>query len=244
VRIRARFSHSGNRTAPLSVTFIMRPLFPSFAGMLLGLLFGASSALSQPFSFGMKGGLPTTDFLNTAQSGSFNFASNTNRYIVGPTVELKLPFGLGIEADVLYRHFSYTGSGFINGTGGILQSTSTTSNAWEFPLLVKYRLPSKLVHPFVDGGVAWDTLSGLTQAVTNTLAGVVTSKSSTGNPAELSNTTSRGFVLGAGISVRALVLHISPEVRYTRWGARHFLDPNGLLSSNQNQAEFLLGITF
>jgi len=219
----------------LGVTIIMRPLFL--------LLLAAASAFSQPFSFGLRGGLPMTDFLSTAQSGHFSFASNTNRYIVGPTAELKLPFGFGLEADVLYRHFSYTGSGSISGITTTILNTNTTSSAWEFPLLVKYRLPAKIVHPYVDGGVAWDTLSGLTQAVTSTVASI-TSKSSTGNPPELSNSTSRGFVLGAGISVKALVIHISPEVRYTRWGAKHFLDPNGLLSSNQNQAEFLLGITF
>ena len=35
-----------------------------------------------------------------------------------------------------------------------------------------------------------------------------------------------------------------PEIRYTRWGAQHFFDVNGLLHSNVNQGEFLLGITF
>ena len=184
-----------------------------------------------------------TDFLSTAQTGNFNYASNTNRYIIGPTAELHLPFGLGVEFDVLYRHFSYSGSGIIPGTGGIFQTTSTTSNAWEFPLLVKYRLPGKIIHPYVDGGVAWDTLSGVSQAVTKTVANVTT-KNSTGNPVELGNTTTRGFVLGAGISVKALLIRVSPEIRYTRWGAQHFLDPNGGLSSNQNQAEFLVGITF
>jgi opacity protein-like surface antigen len=217
----------------------MRPLFL----LLFGLLFGAAPAFSQPFSFGLKGGLPMTDFLNAAQSGigQLTFTSTTNRYIVGPTAELRLPFGLGVEVDALYRHFNYAESGNISHT---LINANTTSSAWEFPLLVKYRLPGKIIHPYVDGGVAWDTLSGLTQAVTQLTTGVGTSKSSTGNPPELINSTSRGFVLGAGISVKALLIRISPEVRYTRWGARHFLDPNGGLSSNQNQAEFLLGITF
>jgi opacity protein-like surface antigen len=218
----------------------MRALFLSLPGMLLG----AAAAFSQPFSFGLKGGLPMTDFLNTAQSSisSLSFTSATNRYIVGPTAELRLPFGLGVEVDALYRHFNYAESGTIKGAATVLNAT-TTGNAWEFPLLVKYRFPGKIIRPYVVGGVAWDTLSGLTQAVTLT-TGSGASKSNTSNPTELSNSTSRGFVLGAGISVKALVIHISPEVRYTRWGAQHFLDPNGGLSSNQNQAEFLLGITF
>jgi len=210
---------------------------------MVGLL-GAATAFSQPFSFGVRGGLPMTDFLSATQSGNFSFTSNTNRYIVGPTAELRLPFGLGVEVDALYRRFSYNGTGVIAGTGGVVQTTSTSSGAWEFPLLLKYRLKAPIIHPYIDGGVAWDTLSGLTQAVTNTLAGHPTSTSSTSNPAELTNNTTTGFVLGAGVSVKVLLIRISPEIRYTRWGAKHFLDPNGGLSSNQNQAEFLVGITF
>jgi len=51
-------------------------------------------------------------------------------------------------------------------------------------------------------------------------------------------------VMGVGLDIKALLIHVSPEVRYTRWGAQHFVDPNGLLHSNLNQAEFLVGITF
>jgi opacity protein-like surface antigen len=81
--------------------------------------------------------------------------------------------------------------------------------------------------------------------VTNTLipAGI-TSTTTTSNPPELHKKTTTGFVVGAGLDVHVLVIHISPEVRYTRWGAQHFLSPNGGLQSNQNQAEFLVGITF
>jgi hypothetical protein len=67
---------------------------------------------------------------------------------------------------------------------------------------------------------------------------------STGSISELSSDTSRGFVIGGGIDAKFLVIHISPEIRYTHWGSAHFVDPAGLISSKQNQAEFLLGITF
>ena len=63
-------------------------------------------------------------------------------------------------------------------------------------------------------------------------------------PSNCTTDTTRGFVLGAGVDVKVLLIHISPEVRFTRWGAKHFIDPNGLLNSKQNQAEFLVGITF
>jgi opacity protein-like surface antigen len=205
------------------------------------LLFGAVSAWAQLFSYGVKAGVPLTQFLDAAKSQQFAFNSTTNRYIVGPTAELHLPLGLGIEFDILYRHFGYDGSGTL---AGIVTSSSATGNAWEFPLLAKYRFPTKVVHPYVDAGVAWDKLSGLTQAITSIVAPNRTATTSTSDPAQLNATATRGFVMGAGLSVKVLVIHLSPEVRFTRWGAQHFIDPNGLLHSNLSQGEFLLGITF
>jgi opacity protein-like surface antigen len=211
----------------------MRPLFL--------LLFGAVSAFAQPFSFGVKAGVPLNGFLDAAESQHFAFNTTTNRYIIGPTAELHLPLNLGIEFDVLYRHFDYNGSGVDN---LVATNSQTTGNAWEFPLLAKYRFPMKIVHPYVDAGVAWDTLSGLTQDITNTVSPNHTTTTTTSNPAELKNSTTRGFVMGAGLDVKLLRVHLLPEIRFTRWGAQHFIDPNGLLHSNLNQGEFLLGITF
>ena len=220
-------------------THFMRPL--------LLLLLAAAPASSQLFSFGLKGGVPLTDFVNAASgdtpSGFLYFATHTDRYIVGPTAELRLPFGLGIEVDVLYRHFNYQET--MQGVD-VLTSSSTTGNAWEFPLLGKYRfLRTKVVRPYIDAGVAFDTLQGLTQTVKNTLAsGNTSTTSSTGSPSQLLNNTTRGYVFGGGLDFKFLILHIQPEIRYTRWGAEHFFDPSGLLHSNENQGEFLLGVTF
>jgi len=196
-------------------------------------LLGAVAACSQPFSAGVKIGVPLTDFISTVTNVS---SSVPNRFIGGVTGELRLPFGLGVEVDILYRrlHYQYTAK---NPLGG-LTIDRTTANAWEFPLLVKYRFPMKLARPYVDAGVAFDTLSGLTDTVTETLvpsAGV--------NASALQNNSTKGFVMGAGVDIHALVIHLSPEIRYTRWGAQHF-NLSGVLGSNQNQAEFLLGITF
>jgi opacity protein-like surface antigen len=200
------------------------------------LLLYSAAAFAQPFSFGIKGGLPMTDFVDAASNQNFKSSAYTNRYIIGPTAELRLPFGLGVEFDILYRHFGYSSTGIIAGPTSTVIATDTTGSAWEFPLLAKYRLKGKVFRPFIDAGVSWDKLSGLTQTVRNV--------ASTGNISELSNDTSRGFVTGAGIDVKVLLIHFSPEVRYTHWGSAHFIDPAGLISSKQNQAEFLLGITF
>ena len=122
-------------------------------------VFSAAFCLAQPFSGGIKGGLPLTDFVNTVQSGA---ATTTSDYIVGPMVELHLPFGLGVEFDALYRHFNYTTPA--SSTASAL-STLTSSGDWEFPLLAKYKFPGKIVRPYVEAGVAWDALSGLSSTL-------------------------------------------------------------------------------
>lgn len=53
-----------------------------------------------------QGGVPLTDFFTTEVPGSH---TNTNRYIIGPTAELHLPLGFGVEVDALYRHMGYVG---------------------------------------------------------------------------------------------------------------------------------------
>jgi len=199
------------------------------------LLLAAASAAAQPFSFGIKGGVPLTDFVSTARSGNFDYTSVPNRYIIGAGAELRLPFGFGVEFDALYRHLNYAANGGTTGVTPVIVS-KTTANDWEFPLLAKYRFKAHVVRPYIEGGVAWDTLQGVQQSV---LSGTVLSPSS-----QLNKTTTTGFVLGAGVDIHVLVIHITPEIRYTRWGAKHFFDPNGGVSSNQNQAEFLVGVVF
>jgi len=198
------------------------------------------SAISQTLTFGVKGGVPLTEFFDTTQVSILYAESNTNRYIIGPTLELRLPANLAVEFDALFRHFSYHATIALIGN---FQRNTATGNAWEFPLLLKYGLSGRVVRPYVAGGVAWDRLQGL--SVTHLQVAIDGTATTThiSNPPELQNTTSTGVVIGGGIDIHALVLHISPEVRYTRWTSQHF-SFGGVLNSNQNQAEFLLGITF
>src|ERR1022692_2306384 len=90
-------------------------------------LLGSISVFAQPFSAGIKGGVPLTDFLNAAGNGVFNYTAPTQRYIIGGVAEVRLPplqryiiggvaevrlpLGLGVEFDALYRRLGYTGSG-------------------------------------------------------------------------------------------------------------------------------------
>src|SRR5215469_11206370 len=173
------------------------------------ILFAATPlAVAQPFTFGIKGGLPLTDFLSATSSGNFGYFTTTNRYIVGPVAELHLPLGFGVEFNALYRHFQFSSA---SNAVDVLINSSTKSGAWQFPLLAKYRFPSKVVRPYVNAGVAWDTLSGLGQTITQTVIPThITSTTHTSNPAELHQSTVSGFVAGVGLEIHLIVLHLSP----------------------------------
>jgi len=202
-------------------------------------LLGSISLFAQPFSAGIKAGVPLTDFLNATSSGTFNYTAPTQRYIVGGVAELRLPLGIGVEFDALYRRLHYTGSGNLV---DVFTTSNTTGGKWEFPLLLKYRFHFPVVRPYVDAGVAWDTLTGLKQTVSQ--VSPVPFLTPTSTPSELKKNTTMGVVLGAGVDIHAIVLHISPEIRFTRWNAAQISDAAGLLHSNLNQAEFLVGFTF
>jgi len=208
----------------------------------------ALAAIAQPVSFGVRAGVPLTNLLNASsalpQPGSppsAPFTSTTNRYLIGPTIELRLPLGLGVEFDALYRHYNFSSPGFVTAPPVIYigeGAEQVEGGDWEFPLMAKYHFPSKPVRPYMGAGVAWDRLGGSSSVicVINCVPNVA--------PPELRHNTVTGFVAGAGVDIHVLVLHLSPEIRYTRWGEQHFQPSTGMLSSNLNQAEFLLGITF
>jgi hypothetical protein len=184
---------------------------------------------------------------------------------------------------VHYNYASHTGS-YIpifrpTGGSGMNEQFSDFAYAfdrWEFPILGKYRLTRIAVSktPYALGGFNINRLSRAT------LVGVGGFRSwgtgepvppftistvgpgplppgffARGVPPELHSRSAKGVVLGAGIDWRIPLVHVSPELRYTRWTKRNFaLYDNGscpkdlrsstLFCSNLNQLELLLGITF
>ena len=196
-------------------------------------LLGSISALAQPFSAGIKAGVPLNDFLNAAGNGTFNYTAPTQRYIVGGMAEVRLPLGLGVEFDALYRKLGYNGSGILGS-----DTISASGSNWEFPLLLKYRFHFPVVRPYLDAGVAWDTIAGLKETIVSVTLPVQSS------PSDLQRNTTMGFVVGGGVDIHAVFLHISPEIRFTRWNSTQISDALGLLHSNLNQGEFLVGLTF
>jgi opacity protein-like surface antigen len=177
-------------------------------------------ASSQIFSVGVKGGIPITDAFSTRASSSAIGFSYDRRYIVGPTAEIHLPFHLSFEVDALYRRNGFQ-------SNGQFFSIRTGVNDWQFPLLGKYELGFGPFKPFVDAGVVYRHVTASNSAL------------------RIDNPNSAGFTAGGGITLKLLFLRLSPEIRYSYWPSPPYNNSGSqVVWSSQNQADFLVGLTF
>lgn len=210
---------------------------------VLLLLLSAAAGYSQYFTFGVRGGVPLSDAFKVTDRSTFS--SDTSGYTFGPTAELHGPFRLSLSLDMLYRSFEYE-SETLTGTGIEQVSTGrrTTGRSWQVPLMVRHRF-WPLLSPFVAAGVSFQRLSGLNQRTTVTTAlDPQPQFSQSSEPVELQSRSSTGFVFGAGLEFRALLITVAPEVRYTRWASEPVRSAGGGLRSGSNQTDFLIGLTF
>jgi hypothetical protein len=119
-------------------------------------------AFSQGLSIGVKGGVPLLDLFDDGLGGSIPLITETQRFVVGPAIELRLPAGLGIELDALYKRFDQEGGG-----------QTATGSSWEFPLLGKYRFPGTLLRPYIEAGITFNHLSNVLNLETESRKGFV-----------------------------------------------------------------------
>src|SRR5690349_19414961 len=65
--------------------------------------------------------------------------AESKRYLVGPMLDLQLPFHLGLEADALYTRL---GDSYFEGHIAFPSNFARARvNSWQFPILLKYHLP-------------------------------------------------------------------------------------------------------
>ena len=129
--------------------------------------------------------MPMTDFIDAVQRAEFHCQHDDQSIYCGPdrgtAAALRARRGGGRSLPPLQLQFEQRHQHHHREPRPIID---TTSGAWEFPILAKYRFKGKIVHPFVSAGVAWDKLSGLTQTVTSVVNNV-TNTTTTSNPFEL-----------------------------------------------------------
>src|SRR5665213_480693 len=197
----------------------------SFAGIAAALFVLPVAAFGQQVSFGVVAGTSLTPDYHTVdeqyQDSDFpNGLSTFVRYsgprslIVGPMMEVGLPERLSIEVNALHRNLEQE-YGFIPPSGGPRQNTGSGKfQLWEFPLLLKYKLPVPQAHPFLEAGPSFR----------------IRASSFPWDP------SSYGATVGIGAEFRVKGFQIAPVIRYTRWVAD---GPFPLRPTNPDQVELL-----
>jgi hypothetical protein len=140
----------------------------------------------------------------------------SHNYLVGPSVEVRLPLHLSIEGDALYSPLSLATLPSQWFTPSI-----QTYSSWSFPVVGKYRFPLPLAKPYLEAGPVFRTASS---PIDHYLS-------------------KAGVTAGIGVEVTAWKFYLSPEVRFVRWGA-DAPDAAPFYASHRNQAQFLLGLSF
>ncbi|MFL6416866.1 MAG: hypothetical protein ACJ74Y_14480 [Bryobacteraceae bacterium] len=190
-------------------------------------------------SLGVKGGIPLTDPLTSRSveqiigtiprpfgppatlSQTTLFSSGSRSFVLGPSLELRLPFGFTVEADALYRPIEFTAqqTAFLP-LPALRVTLPGRVDIWEFPVLAKYRVPIHALRPYVAGGPSFRATSG-----------------SAASPLSRS-----GLAAALGIEARVGPLRLAPEARYTHWGPDGTYASPYHVASDRNQVEFLMGL--
>ena len=189
---------------------------------LAGLTLALTSMSAQSIGIGIKAGVPLTDVL---KPGAITRAQvDTTRLTIGPVLEVRLPFGLGIEMGAMYKRFKQTGQ-----TGPRdLTVINQTGQSWEFPVLGKVRLPAIGVRPYLEGGFSYNRLSDVVKPFQTAIS----------NPKDLVTAVGRpGFVMGGGIEIGSGKLRLAPGLRWTRYNTSTFIP-------SVNSIDFLVGLMF
>ncbi|HYI95783.1 MAG TPA: hypothetical protein VEX68_19740 [Bryobacteraceae bacterium] len=164
---------------------------------------------AQSLSFGLKGGGLFTDPAERTD--------RSQRYVVGPALELGFGPRVAVEVNALYNRF-----------GSASSSRVLRGHSIEFPLLGKFYFADResAVRPYAASGFAFRNIwfddggaGGFARRVESTEPAV-------------------GAVVSGGITFKAWALKLSPEVRYTRWGGYNYP------ATNPNQVQALVGISF
>lgn len=152
------------------------------------------TASAQNIGYGVRGGVPLSDFLKAeSKTGALtNVVRGRGNVILGPMFEVRLPFGLGIEANAIYRRW--------NADGALSRGSA---NTWEFPVYGKVRMPGIVVRPYFGGGLNFQKLGDVSRFLG---AGVI------------ADSSRRGFLGAGGVEIKVPYVRISPELRFTRWG--------------------------
>ena len=155
-------------------------------------VFSLAAASAQNIGYGVRGGVPLNDFLNAeSKTGAItNVVKGKGNVVIGPMFEVRLPLGLGIEMDALYRRWNADGP-----------LSKGSANSWEFPIYGKIKMPGVIARPYAGAGMNFQHLGDISRFLGGATA----------------DSSRRGFLGAGGIDIKVPKVHISPEIRFTHW---------------------------
>ena len=221
--------------------------------------------------FGIQVGVPLTDTLSSSYFSSSNaggtstdrYNSKTKRLLVGPAFRVELVRGLGLEFDALYQRVDYDHF-TLNSSGSLLNQSfeQGRGDRWQFPLLVQYAFKLAGTTPFIEAGPTISRITNVSGQVSakTMYANTPSSNSSSTYQSVGTSATRAGFTAGGGVDFPLGHVHLRPEFRYAHWFAASN-SSTGIFAAalfpvavpvavpanfrtNQNEASFLLGISF
>ena len=200
--------------------------------LALALIFFIGHAVyAQAVTVGVIAAVPLTNTFDTGFVHEGTFDPKTVRYQVGPAIDMRLPRSFRVEFDALYQPFSFNESNF----SGTPSQSHISGNLWQFPVLLKYRVPTPLFKPFVEVGPSIQIAANLTQT-SRTILQPTPFVSHPDAPGAVG-----GIVLGGGVDLRVGHFLISPQMRYTHWLSKTF-DQGPGVGSHLNAMQVLLSI--
>jgi len=185
-----------------------------------------AGAFGQRLSLGFIGGTNLThDFSTSYQTSpgdpTFLLFSDSHSLIVGPSMEVDLTKALSIEIDALHRNLQLE-TGFITPSGQrVTDSDPGEIGTWEFPFLLKYKIPVSKIRPFVELGPSFRVRK---------------------NPSS-TKPSANGFGAGLGAEFHVGRFRLTPEIRYTRWASEPPF-PQAVANTKADQVELLTGISY
>ena len=197
------------------------------------------------------------------------YNSVTKRLLIGPAFRVDLQRGLGLEFDALYQRVNYDHlivfSAPTATPAGIFNQSfeQTTANRWQFPLLVQYTWTLSKARAFVEAGPSISRMTNGRSTISTTTSSLPLHPSSTFSVTGQGGTLA-GVTAGAGVDLPLFGLHLRPEFRYSHWFSPTTASSGGIVGAisiypiistipvavppsfrtNQNEASFLLGLTF
>lgn len=188
--------------------------------------------MGQTVSFGLRAGAPVTAQLRADQG----YQASTQRYTIGPALEVGLFGGWAVGADFLLQAATLATPG----------SARATVRRWQLPVTLGYRFGGVAARPFVRGGPAFNRVfdTGTATPCAHGPFGEQFYCLDGNTLAELRHRGTHGAVIGGGFELRCGRVHFVPEVRATRWIDRNFGTRSSSLRSNLTEIEILVGLMF